>query len=555
MRQVRWQRLLVALAAACGLASAGHAGEHVDWLEDGTVLLKLGPTYGDAAIETSRAELGSLLSPDAKPFAGTTIRVLTQDEGPQGAISGPLTALAPVFEELSGAKVELELVPVTNLYATMMLDLQRGEGRYDATIVAAYYYGELIDGDFIRPVDEFGGGDRFPRWSYDAMPAAVRSLYTWEGTGYGVPNDADGQVLYYRRDVLTDPQWQAAFKEAAGYDLPVPPRTWQQVLDIARFFDGKNWDDGDGQPDDGMVLHLKPGEQGHFHFQSLAAAFAIAPGEKTDRYHNVFWFDPETMTPLINSPGHVAAVEMLRALHETGPVEQLGWRLPDAWTYFLRGKAVMTFSFGDLGALCQDRARSRVRGKCGVAMLPGSNRHWDYATRAWAETPEPQPIGNTTGGSWHGVISRLSKQPEATYAFLSLMAIPPVSLWNAQQGWTGVDPGFTYQFLPPEGTARVADYVKAGWDRVDVEDYLRAYQATFTAPTMLPYLRIRGTPDYWSALDSELAATLGGRKTAQQAMDDVAAAWESITDRLGRERQLELHRAALGYVPLPGGSG
>ena len=64
----------------------------------------------------------------------------------------------------------------------------------------------------------------------------------WGDVGYGVLNDADGQVLYYRRDILNDPKWQAAFKQAMGYDLPVPPKTWQQLLDISRFFAGKNWD-------------------------------------------------------------------------------------------------------------------------------------------------------------------------------------------------------------------------------------------------------------------------------------------------------------------------
>lgn len=550
-----WRQSLLAAVAVTGLAGAAQAGEHVDWLDGGKALLKLGPAYGNAVIETSREELGSAFGPGAKPFAGATVRILTQDEGPRGAISGPLTAFAPVFEELSGAEVELGLVPVTNLYATMMLDLQRGEGRYDATMVAAFYYGELINGGFIRPVDDLAASGKYPRWSYDAMPPAVRALYTWDGQGYGVPNDADGQVLYYRRDILGDPAWQARFKEARGYDLPVPPRTWQQVLDIARFFDGQNWDSGDAQPDHGMVMHLKPGEQGHYHFQSLAAAFAIAPGERVDRYHNVFWFDPETMKPLIDSPGHVAALEMLQALHDTGPGEQLGWRLPDAWSYFLRGKAVFMFTFGDLGALCQDLAVSRVRGKCGVAPLPGSTRHWDQATQQWVETPEPQPVGNTTGGSWHGVIARAAKQPEAAYAFLSLMAIPPVSSWNAQHGWTGVNPGFSYQFPPPEGTGSIADYIKAGWDRADAEDYLRAYHATFTAPVMLPYLRIRGTPEYWAVLDSGIAAAMGRRKTPAEALHDVAAEWERITDRMGRQQQLDLHRAAIGYAPAPGGSG
>ena len=53
------------------------------------------------------------------------------------------------------------------------------------------------------------------------------------------------------------------------------------MLDIARFFDGKNWDATTASPNSGMVLHLKPGEQGFYHFQSLSAAFAVGAGDRT----------------------------------------------------------------------------------------------------------------------------------------------------------------------------------------------------------------------------------------------------------------------------------
>ena len=53
---------------------------------------------------------------------------------------------------------------------------------------------------------------------------------------------------------------------------------------VSEFFAGKNWDDNDPDPDHGMVLHLKVGEQGHYHFQSLSAPFAIAPGEEVDQH-------------------------------------------------------------------------------------------------------------------------------------------------------------------------------------------------------------------------------------------------------------------------------
>ena len=230
----------------------------------------------------------------------------------------------------------------------------------------------------------------------------------------------------------------------------MPPKTWQQLLDIARYFNGKNWDDNDADPDSGMVLHLKVGEQGHYHFQSLSASFAITPGDKVDQYHNVYWFDPTDMTPLINSPGHVKALEFLQELHKTGPSAQVGWSLGEAWDYFLRGKSVFVFSWGDVGALCQDTARSKIQGVCAASILPASTSTTTTRPSEFVQVDDPQPVGNTTGGSWHGVISNFSANPEATYSLLSLMAIKPVSMWNAQHGWTGVDPGYSYQFLRAE---------------------------------------------------------------------------------------------------------
>jgi multiple sugar transport system substrate-binding protein len=429
----------------------------------------------------------------------------------------------------------------------MMLDLRNGTGEYDAFMVGAFWYGDIAPAGFGFPIDDLMASGEYPQWTYDSMPPALQTLHKWGDESYGVLNDADGQVLYYRKDALTDPEHQAAFKAEYGYDLPAPPATWQQLLDIARYFNGKNWDDKDAEPDSGMVLHLKVGEQGHYHFQSLSASFAITPGDKVDQYHNVYWFDPTDMTPLINSPGHVKALEFLQELHKTGPSAQVSWSLGEAWDYFLRGKAVFVFSWGDVGALCQDTARSKIQGVCAASILPASAEHYDHETGEFVQATDPKPVGNTTGGSWHGVISNFSANPEATYSLLALMAIKEVSMWNAQNGWTGVDPGYSYQFLQPNGEATVDDYVKAGWHPEDVETYTQAYYDNFYADTMLTYLRIPGTFEYWDILDKNLSAAMSGGISAKEALDNTAQTWEQITDRIGRDSQLKDYQAAIGY--------
>jgi len=547
-RQATCLGVAVASSMVASLATGAIAQEHVKWNgDDGSVDLMLGADYDNTVITVERDQLGSLFGPGEKPFEGQQITVLTLNSGPKGGISGPINAFRPIWEELSGAKLEIVSVPITDLYAEMMLDLNEGEGLYDGMIVSAFFYGDLIAGNHLVPIVAFRQSGKYPVWAYEQMPESLQNLHGWNGVGYGVLNDADGQVLYYRRDILTDPKWQADFKAQTGQDMVVPPKTWQQLLAMSQFFAGKNWDDRDAKNDHGTVLHLKAGEQAHYHFQSFSAPFAITPGEQVDQYHNVYWFDPTNMKPLINSPGHVEALELLQDLHVTGPDAQLGWSLGETWDYFLRGKAVFMFSWGDVGPLCQEENRSQIKGVCASAILPSSDMYWDHANKDWVKTDDPQSVGNTTGGSWHGVISARSENPDATYSFLALMALKPVSIWNAQHGWTGVDPGYTYQFPAPEGEVSVNDYVDVGWNKDDVIDYTKAYRDNFNADTMLTYLRIEGAPEYWDIMDRNLAAAMSGAKEAQQALDETAASWQEITDRFGRERLLKQYQDAIGF--------
>ena len=96
----------------------------------------------------TKDELGSDFGPGQQPFEGATITVLTLNSGgPKGGISGPLFAFRPIWEDLSGGKVDIALTPITDLYAKMMLDLRQGTGHYDAIIVGAFFYGDLVDGN------------------------------------------------------------------------------------------------------------------------------------------------------------------------------------------------------------------------------------------------------------------------------------------------------------------------------------------------------------------------------------------------------------------------
>jgi multiple sugar transport system substrate-binding protein len=164
----------------------------------------------------------------------------------------------------------------------------------------------------------------------------------------------------------------------------------------------------------------------------------------------------------------------------------------------------------------------------------------------WTATAQPNVVGNTTGGSWAGVISKYSKAPEATYFLLALMATKEKSKVYAVRGWDGIDPGRTFHFLPPDGTGQVKTYLDAGWNEVDVRDYLHAYYENFSNKLQFPYLRIPGAYSYWQALDVHLGEAVAGQLGAEMALKAAAVDFEQITLGLGRERQRSAYRKSLG---------
>ncbi|MFN3334885.1 MAG: ABC transporter substrate-binding protein, partial [Caldilinea sp.] len=267
------------------------------------------PAGADTSGETyaTVVEAGELVPPIvAQPCEGEacfckdkTVTVIVNTAGEKGPISGPFYEVRDEFQAATGATLEIVEVPFAEHFPKLLTDLTTGTGQYDTSIAGAWWLGDLVGGDYILPLDDYYNdtSGKFPQWDIEDVQQGPRDLLTYDGKLYMVANDHDGQVMYYRSDLFADPAHQAAFKEQYGYDLKVPD-TMQEFRDAAEYFDGKDLN-GDGTPDDGLTMHLKVGGQGMFHFMSFAAPFVIGPDNP-----KLFWFDPETMEPLMDSPGH-----------------------------------------------------------------------------------------------------------------------------------------------------------------------------------------------------------------------------------------------------------
>src|SRR5215218_5198678 len=343
MRRTKPVRFLLLLFLAVLVAACG-GGEKQTGQKSGV----------DEGAAAEAVEPGSYKAPKAAepcgndcPYEGDTVTVTVNTAGEEGPISGPLYEVRDEFEAATGAKLEIVELPFAEHFPKLMSDLTSQTGQYDASIAGAWWLGDLVGGDFIIPYDKYYDDPKFPQWDDQDVLPGPRELLYYGGKKYMVANDHDGQVMYYRRDLLENPKHQKAFQEEYGYELR-PPQTWDEFADVAEYFNGKDLN-GDGQGDSGLTMHLKVGGQGMFHFMSFSAPYVIGPENPS-----LYWFDPENMDPLIDSPGHVRAL-----------AQQQG---------------------------------SQVKGKIGAAPIPGTSKYYNIDTGEWVQTDQPNVVGNTTGG-------------------------------------------------------------------------------------------------------------------------------------------------------------
>ena len=160
-------------------------------------------------------------APGKCPFPNQKVTVIAT----KSAISLALLEVEEEFEAATGAELEIVRAPGVEHFPTIISDMTNRVGKYDASIAGGWWLGDMVAGGHLLPYDKFYDDPRFPKWSVDDVLPGPRSLLSYGGKKYMVAYDHDGQVMYYRRDLLDDARHQAAFRQKYGRALAVT-QTW-----------------------------------------------------------------------------------------------------------------------------------------------------------------------------------------------------------------------------------------------------------------------------------------------------------------------------------------
>ena len=473
--------------------------------------------YTEYGIDEDVPGPGSYETIDGKDYSGRKLTIITHAV----PVIGEPTALhAEQFEELTGAEVEVVHVPFGDLFQRIMIPFQTGQQAYDVL-----FYGSLWLGDYHRylaPVPE-----KYQNSSaMQGVTPTYRDVATWGEEMIQFPVDGDRHYLKYRSDIFDDPEMQARYLEDTGEELRVP-QTWSEYNEVAQYFTGWDWD-GDGEVNYGTAEVTKRDDLMFSAFISRAAPFAKHPDVPGG-----FFFDLETMEPLINTPGWVRGLELFVEAQEAFPPGGTSFGLGDEIFSFGGGQVLMSYSWDDafIQAMQED---SRIRNEVGAAILPGASEVWNRETGQWEQLSEPNRVAYITWG-WTSAVAGNSPNKDMAFDYLAFFSNQANTKHDLQIGRFGVNPYRTEHFD--------ADFwiEEMGWDEDTATTYVQTLEAIDSSNNRVFDLRVPGVGQFMTSLAAGVAEALAGQATPQEALDGVAEEWSRIVDRIGEDRVREAY--------------
>jgi multiple sugar transport system substrate-binding protein len=465
----------------------------------------------------------------AADMAGVEINVLTFT-GPQ--IAEPLQRRGAEFAEKTGAVVNVTTVPFSDLYQKMLTDLSTGTNAFDVYVFAPQWMVDYVEPGYLLDISDWVAADQELQWD-DIAPFFRDFSATYKGSTYTIPVDGDFQMVYYRTDTAQE----------LGLE---PPKTWDDYLAFAQAANGKDLN-GDGEADFGSCIAKKRQAQSYWMITSVASAYIQSQGTAQGGF-----FDLTNMKPLYgNNDAFKKALEVYKATTAFGPPDELNLDVGDTRGLWTNGRCALTLDWGDIGTLAIAEG-SKVSGKTGAVILPGSKEVLDRATGALAPcdaTLCPHAIDGinyapfAAFGGWSGAINAGSDEAtqQAAFAYLSYVNQPGQSNVDVTIGATGFNPYRISQF---ENTEL---WEKAGMSKEAADNYLGAIKASLDSPNMVLDLRIPNNQQYQGqVLDTVISQYLAGELDTEGAAAAIEEGWESLTEEFDRDSQLAAYQATIG---------
>ncbi len=332
---------------------------------------------------TPSADILSWVKDVSKPFAGTTLKLATESTPPSNAINSQLKHF---FEEASGMKVEIEVLPLEQVLQKMTLDIASQLGTYDLYYIDQSWAAS-VSNDVFDPREQTAAKPDLAMPDYnldDFLPALVDGIARYGDRLVGVPYDIPIFIMMYRKDIYDKMGFQA-------------PTTLEEY-----YMQAKAITDEMGPKLYGATGQMK---SGHYSLECDWTAWLWGHGGSIFNSDGKF-------------TGHdddgLAAMAYWSKLKETMPPGVDGWTWDGQGQSIAQGVAATMMSWGEFFPYFDDPSATKVSGLMEAVRCPKPAK----ALRTVDQTGfgEIPGVGHQGGSSL--AVSKNSKHPDAAWIFM-----------------------------------------------------------------------------------------------------------------------------------------
>ncbi|MFB0546234.1 MAG: extracellular solute-binding protein [Anaerolineae bacterium] len=316
---------------------------------------------------------------EGKPYEGVTLNVSLVAEAKPDALKKELSA----FEEKTGIKVNLDILPYPTLQEKQFTAVTQQTGAYDIIHVDCVWMGQYAGQGWLHPVTEFvEQTDPAALQLEDFHPRILEEQCMWEGVLYGLPFIDAVHTLYYRTDIFEK------------HNLK-PPDTWEELYETAKFITEKEGPNGVY----GVTFMGKRGVQLLCNWVGMLGAFG------SDFYD-------ENYKATLDTPEAIAALEYFHSLVEVANPGVLAQDWDECAATFASGTAAMDLQWQNAAPTFANPETSKVIGLWNVVLQPGVKQEDGTIRRS------------PCFGGWDMGISADSKNKEAAWEFIVWATTP-----------------------------------------------------------------------------------------------------------------------------------
>ncbi|MFT4037270.1 MAG: hypothetical protein QM692_03745 [Thermomicrobiales bacterium] len=490
------------------------------------------PGAGVQPTEADMEKVGELCLRSTKKdaYKGQTVTFIGLNNA--NAHNNIFRPMSRAWEEFTGATINWIDVPQAEIFAKVQQGVATGEVEFDVLEGGAPWEGDLLGRGLCSAMPDWVKEQIVIDDYVNLLKAPVG---TWDDVTYRVSIDGDCHNFNFRSDVFASPDFASEWASNGGQGDWGVPTTWQQVQEQTKFLSGKQIDGSDIY---GYVDVVKPGGGfSWYFFASRASAYAKSPDSPA------WLFSAEDMTPYINSPAFVRALQDMIDVVPVEPADQINADLLTTFAQMLGGQGSMAAWWGDIGSNVYTNDTSIVQDKMSFSILPGSPDYYDNAKGDWVTLGEDQInfAPNEAYIGWGLYVMDKSNERgvnEAAWDLAAHLGGPEISTWLTL---------YPSGFQPfRESHFELQLWTDANYPAEYAEAYLASTQDSYNHPNGAIEPRIPGIFDYYIAAEEEVALAVAGEKSAQEALDAAAQKWNEITDRNDRESQIKLYQSSLG---------